>query len=283
MDYIEVKIIPQPFSEEIADVLSAFLAPVGYDSFTQEPDCLKAYCPKDLFSEDQLRDVLGELPFPEVTCRYFIEAIETQDWNETWERQQAFEPIVIDTRCVIHDPAVSVAGDYLYEVLISPKMSFGSGHHETTAQILAEILNLSVSGKRVLDMGCGTGVLGILAARCGASFVKAIDIDDWVCGNARENVALNSVPQVEVECGDARLLSGAETYDLILANINRNILLADMEAYVRSLAAGGELIMSGFYEEDVPAIRQRAEQLGLVYQYHRSSNNWAVARFHSPR
>lgn len=279
MDYIEVKIVPRPFSEEIADVLSAFLAPVGYDSFTQEEDCLKAYCPKDSFSEDLLQGVLGELPFPEVTCQYTFQPIETQDWNEMWERQQAFAPIEIDTRCVIHDPAVSVSGDFLYEVLISPKMSFGSGHHETTSQILAEILDIPLSGKRVLDMGCGTGVLGILAAKCGASFVKAIDIDDWVCGNARENVALNAVPQVEVECGDALLLTGAESYDLILANINRNILLADMAAYVASLAAGGELIMSGFYEEDVAAIRQRAEQLGLVYQYHRSCNNWAVARF----
>lgn len=279
MDYIEVKIAPCPYSDDVADVLAALLAARGFDSFEKREDELWAYCPEGAFHESELETLLADFPLPDVRCSYSVARVETKNWNETWE-QEAFVPIVLGDRCVIHAPAdAGKVPACRFDITILPRMSFGSGHHETTSQLLEEILELPLAGKRVLDMGCGTAVLGILAAKCGAASVRAIDIDDWVCEAAKENVVLNAVPQVRVELGDASSLDGGGDYDFIFANINRNILLADMNRYAEHLAVGGELLMSGFYEEDIPAIRDCAENLGLSCRGHRERHHWVVIRF----
>ncbi len=263
MNYIEVKLVPMPFSEACCDVLAAELADLGFDSFTTESDCLMAYCPQHLFDSEALQTCIGQLPLPDVTVQWVAQEVATQNWNEQWESENALTPISF--------------GDQT--ITIHPHMSFGSGHHETTSQLLGEILLLDLSGKKVLDMGTGTGVLAIACALRGAE-VRAIEIDDWVAANAVDNVLMNDMAgRVHVECGDASLLGNGDRYDVVLANINRNVLLHDMSAYVRDMNPGAVLLMSGFYEEDVPAIRSCAESLGLKYNYHRSQNNWVVIRF----
>ena len=287
MNYIEVILTPQPSTEELCDVLAALIAPLGFDSFSNETDCLKAYIPQNQWEPSQLDTLLFDLPFDGVSVRWTAGVVEMEDWNQAWEQSQQFEPIVVEhpsdasTLCCVHSPATPA--DQIpacrYDVIIDPKMSFGSGTHETTSQLLQEIMKLSTSGQ-VLDMGTGTGVLGILAAEVGAAHVRAIEIDDWVADNATDNVLLNGLAsKVKVECGDASLLTEGPTYSLVLANINRNVLLADMSKYVSVMLPGATLLMSGFYEEDVPAIRTCAEALGLKYNYHHSRNNWVVIRF----
>ena len=287
MNYIEVTLKPNPCSEELCDVLAALLAPLGFDSFSNETDCLKAYITQNQWEPSALDALILDLPIDGVSVRWEAGVVEMEDWNQTWEQSQQFEPIIVrhpanpDTVCCVHSPAA--AADQLpvcrYEVIIDPKMSFGSGTHETTSQLLEEIMTIA-SGGKVLDMGTGTGVLGILAAEVGAEHVRAIEIDDWVAENAKDNVLLNGLAsKVTVECGDAALLTEGPTYSLVLANINRNVLINDMARYVSVMLPGATLLMSGFYEEDVPAIRECAEGLGLKYNDHRSRNNWVVIRF----
>ena len=291
MNYIEVKLMPQPMSEAACDVLAAVLAPLGFDSFATEEDCLRAYIAQNLWDDEALAAVLADFPLADVELPWVASEVETQDWNQEWEQAQQFEPIEVGDECCVHSPVATPAREYKYEVIIDPKMSFGSGTHETTSQLLEEIIKVhdaqctmhdaGCSGEaRALDMGTGTGVLAILCAEVGYAQVRAIEIDDWVAANAVDNVLLNGMAgRVQVECGDASLLTEGPTYSLVLANINRNVLLADMAHYVSVMLPGATLLMSGFYEEDVPAIRQCAESLGLTYQQHRSRNGWVVIRF----
>lgn len=322
MNYIEVTLRPDPMSEDVCDVLAAVLAPLGYDSFSTEDTCLKAYVTQNLWDAQALEELLSTLPLDGVSVAWTQAVIEMEDWNQAWEQSQQFEPITVGevdaegrVMCCVHSPAA--LQDSLpkcrYEVIIDPKMSFGSGTHETTSQLLEEILTLTPLKPETLqpepplqpetlqpatpetplppetpapplslDMGTGTGVLAILCGQLGYQ-VRAIEIDDWVASNAVDNVLYNGLAgTVKVECGDASLLTEGPTYQLVLANINRNVLLSDMASYERVMLPGATLLMSGFYEEDVPAIRQCAEQLGLVYQSHRSRNNWVVIRFLKP-
>lgn len=304
MNYIEVKIIPTPYSEAVCDLLSAQLGPLGFDSFSTEADCLKAYITENLWDSEALNQSLADFPIPDVELPWVAQVVEMQDWNQEWEQSQQFEPIVVGEKCCVHSPAApaELIPQCQYDIIIDPKMSFGSGTHETTSQLLEEILSLPLntsesstalnspvslntqhttlnSEPKALDMGTGTGVLGILCALRGYQ-VRAIEIDDWVAANAVDNVLYNGLAgQMQVECGDASLLTEGPTYSLVLANINRNVLLADMAQYQQVMLPGATLLMSGFYEEDVPAIRQCAEALGLKYVSHRSRNNWVVIRF----
>lgn len=304
MNYIEVKLLPVPCTEEICDVLAALLAPLGYDSFSNEfaapenpdsaaassaaegvadvPTALKAYVPEQQWDSEALNALLSDLPLEGVEVAWVANVVEMQDWNQAWEESQQFEPIVIGEQCCVHSPALPAdqVPACRYEVIIDPKMSFGSGTHETTSQLLEEILEVhdAMAIGRTLDMGTGTGVLGILCAEMGDD-VRAIEIDDWVAANAVDNVLYNGLAgKMKVECGDASLLTEGPTYDLVLANINRNVLVADMPRYVAVMKPGATLLLSGFYEEDVPILRQCAESLGLEYIKQRSRNNWTVMR-----
>ncbi len=273
MNYIELNIpVSDPFE---AELLIAELAEMPFDSFLEEDGFLKAYIPSGALPDwkgriDRLLASRG------IAGARFIE-IETQNWNAVWESQ--FSPVEVDGKLVIRAPFHESVGEDIREIIIMPKMSFGTGHHATTWLMSAEMLSHDFAGKRVLDMGSGTGVLAILAAKMGAAAVDAVDIDEWAYNNSVENIALNGVEgAVHPILGDAAAIRGLK-YDTVLANINRNILLADMPAYVAALDDGGELIVSGIFETDIEAIERRAVEVGLWPSGQRLRDGWAVLSF----
>ncbi len=274
MNYIELTVpVANPFE---AEMLVAELAEFPFDSFTEEPDSLKAYIPSAALPDCKTA-VDAVLASRCIFGSRYIE-IETQNWNAVWESQ--FEPVHVEGKLVIRAPFHSPAsGEDVREIIIMPKMSFGTGHHATTWLVSAEMTEHDFAGKRVLDMGSGTGVLAILAAKLGAASVDAVDIDTWAFNNSVENIEMNDVGGIVVpHLGDVGLIRG-RMYDIILANINRNILLADMPAYVASLASGGELIVSGILEGDVETIERRAVELGLWPSGQRLRDGWAALSF----
>ena len=277
MDYLEFNFIFSDNAEVAADVLAAELAPIGFESFTQNDEALQAYIRESDFSEMELMGVLGNFPLPDIDISFSRTLIKGEDWNSEWEKNY-FRPIVIDDRCVIRSSFHSIDTAAAYEIVVDPKMAFGTGHHETTYLMIEELLSLPLENKSVLDMGCGTAVLAILASMRGAAAVTGIDIDEWACANAAENLELNNIANVSVFKGDAELLRET-SFDVIVANINRNILLADMEAYNKVLNVGGSLFVSGFYMDDVPLLTQKAASLGLMFEYYKERNNWALLRF----
>ncbi len=275
MDFIQVNFSIEPYEEYIADVLAAELGAMGFDTFVPLENGLEAFIAEATFNENELEQLLADFVF-EATISYKATKIESKNWNEEWEKHY-FEPIIIDNECVIHSSFHKNVPKTTYDIVIDPKMSFGTGHHETTSLVIGEILTMKVEGTKVLDMGCGTSVLAILASMRGAKELLAIDIDEWCTENSIENIALNNVTNVAVKQGSAELLSGLE-FDIILANINRNILLADMERYAACLKSGGELYMSGFYSEDIPLIEAEANRNGLELVSSKLKNNWAVVK-----
>lgn len=277
MQYTRVKFTCNPSSEAVTDVLAAMLAEIGFDAFMEAESVMEAYIPTDMLSVDKIDAVLTEFPM-EVNITYAMEQMEEKNWNEEWEKNY-FQPISITEELLVYSSFHRPEGSYRYRIVIDPKMSFGTGHHETTRLMLEELLAMNLTGKKVLDMGCGTAVLAILASMKGASPVTAIDIDEWAYRNALENVQLNKIPNIRVEQGGAELLDGEETYDLVLANINRNVLLDDMGAYARVLNKGGYLVISGFYQEDIPLLRDKAEEVGLIYQHMAHKQEWAAVSF----
>ena len=276
MQYNQVLFKCDPYSETVTDILSAMLAEIGFESFVRGEDALEAYVPQPLFSRSELDQVLADLPL-EVEISFSAQTMEDKNWNEEWEKNY-FNPIVIGDECCIHSSFHQPEGTYRYPILIDPKMSFGTGHHQTTLLILKEILAMELSGKCVLDMGCGTGVLAILAAMKGAAPVTAIDIEEWAYNIAMENVVLNGMTSIRVLQGGAELL-GEERYDVIFANINRNILLQDLPNYEAVLKQGGIIVMSGFYLDDLPAIRSRANELGLSFDHLKDMDRWVATTF----
>ncbi len=277
MNYKEIKISINPFSEVFSDIISSMLGEIGFESFIIENETLLAYITEGEYDEEKLKETLDSFPL-EASVTYSVADIEQQNWNEEWEKNY-FQPIILGNDCVIHSTFHKDIPAAKYDILIDPKMAFGTGHHETTSQMLSEILGYDFKDKNVLDMGCGTAVLAILALKCGAKHARAIDIDDWVCDNAVENCALNNIENISVECGDASLLSDGQTYDVILANINRNILLNDLQHYAKCMKPGAVIFMSGFYTQDVDAIKEEAEKQGLKFDYYKDRNNWVVIRF----
>ena len=280
MKYFEVTFTTSPCNEIVNDIVSALAGEIGFESFVEWEEGVQAYIQQQLFDEEALKEMIANFPLPDTSITYIIKEAEDKDWNEEWEKNY-FQPIVVDggeSKCVIHSSFHTDVPKADYDIVINPKMSFGTGHHETTSSMLRWILTDSMHGKSVLDMGCGTAVLGILAKMRGADTVMGVDIDEWCKENATESVALNNV-EMEIKLGDASILPTDEVFDVILANINRNILLADMDKYVNSLKKGGNLYMSGFYTEDIPVIREKAESLGLNFEDFKEKNNWVAVKF----
>lgn len=278
MKYIEVSFTVSPISETANDIIAAFAMELGFESFVESSNGTVGYIPAHLYDEQTLKDTLASFPMTDTTIAFTACEMEDKDWNEEWEKN-FFEPIVVDSRCVIHSTFHKDYPKADFDIIINPQMAFGTGHHQTTRLIIGYLLDADLKGKSVLDMGCGTSILAILASMRGASELIAIDIDEWCVNNSIDNLALNHIDNVKVFQGDASSLTAVGPFDVIIANINRNILLADMQYYVSRMHMGGEIYFSGFYESDLPMIKAEAERLGLRYISHRVEKEWTAARF----
>jgi ribosomal protein L11 methyltransferase len=257
------------------EILVYELGEVGFDSFVETENGLDAFIPEDQYHQGTVEEILPQ--YAEAFKAVFtIERIEQKNWNAEWESN--FHPIEVNDQCLIRAPFHEPQDAYAFQLVIRPQMSFGTGHHETTWLMARRMFALELKGKSVLDMGCGTGVLAILASKMGASPVTAIDNDEWSYLNTIENAELNNTSPIIVEKGDAALLAGRH-FQVILANINRNVLIADMPSYVRSLSAGGTILFSGIFVTDEPLIRSTAEGLGLIFEGMEEKNNWVVLQF----
>lgn len=277
-DYTQVTFTVTPADETATDILAALLAEEGYESFVPDETGMTAYIPQGAFDRLRLQDVITGFPLKGVGITYRIEEIEGEDWNAEWEKHY-FQPIVIEDRCVIHSTFHTDIPKAAYDILIDPKMAFGTGHHQTTCQMLRAILDSHLHGKRVLDMGCGTALLGILARKHGAAAVTAIDIDEFAYENALENIKLNDTADIDVRLGGCDALSDDERFDVILANINRNILLADMGRYATHMREGSLIYISGFYTDDMEVLKEEAARHGLRYDRYTEENRWAMMQF----
>ena len=263
-----------PSSDIQHDMLVTMLADMGFDSFMDEAHGLKAYCSENCRDDAAVESLLSDPTFSDVQL-LTVEEMPDKDWNELWEA--SYQPVVVNERCRVRAPFHEPDSSYEYDLVIEPKMSFGTANHETTAQIIQLMLETDFLGKDVLDMGSGTAVLAILAKKLGAVHTVAIDNDEWAYRNAFTNIALNGISDIEIVLGDATSIQG--NFDVVLANINRNILLRDMHHYVAAMRPEAHIFFSGFYTEDLPSIQAEAERLGLRYCRHLSRNNWVAAEF----
>ncbi len=257
-----------------AEILIAELGETPFESFIETEEGISAYIQKQYWTEDILNDI-QILDSDEFEIEYTFEQIEQVNWNEEWEKN--FEPIEVDNTCYVRAP-FHEKKDVEFDIVIEPKMSFGTGHHETTFMMIQHLLGMELEGKKTLDMGCGTAILAILAEMKGAQPIDAIDIDNWCYLNSIENAERNNCRHITVYEGDAALLEG-RSYDVIIANINRNILLNDMQQYVDCLNKGGVLLLSGFYEEDIPAIDASCTEKGLTFEKKLQRNNWVSLKY----
>lgn len=258
------------------EILIAELGERGFDSFVENEDGLSAYISIDLFHDEVLEDIYV-LSSGEFEISYSVEDVEQVNWNEEWEKN--FHPIYIEDQCAIRAP-FHEKKEVKYDIVIEPKMSFGTGHHETTYMMLNHLLGMDLEGKTVLDMGCGTGILAILAGMRGATDIDAIDIDTWCYENSVENCERNNCSFINVYEGDASLLQQLnKQYDVIIANINRNILLEDIPAYIACLKKGGTLLLSGFYKEDLEVITARCAEFELKFIENLEKNNWIASKY----
>ncbi|TPN81255.1 50S ribosomal protein L11 methyltransferase [Aquimarina algicola] len=258
----------QPASE----ILIAELGEVGFESFVETQEGINAFIEKEHWRDDILQDIYV-LNSGEFVIEYTIEEIDQVNWNKEWEKN--FDPIIVDQICSIRAP-FHEKPDTQYDIVIEPKMSFGTGHHETTHMMIQHLLQIDLKDKRVLDIGCGTGVLAILSEIRGATYIDAIDIDNWCYLNTLENIERNHCKNIIAYEGDASLIVG-KNYDIIIANINRNILLNDIKKYALSLSSEGILLLSGFYEQDLEQITEECAKHNLIYKSHINRNNWLAA------
>lgn len=265
----------KPNDEIQCDVLAALLCDVGYESFVQNENGIVAYIQSGLYDESKIKKAVSEFDFSSSVC-WTTERIEGKDWNEEWEKNY-FTPMVIADRCVIHSTFHRDYPKLEYDIVIDPKMAFGTGHHETTNLMVEQIMREDVAGKDVLDMGTGTGILAILASMCGAKQVDGIEIDEFAYENALENIKMNNVGNVNVFNGDASLLMDkSDCYDYVVANINRNIITMDIDKYAKALRKGGKMLLSGFYEQDIPVVMEKASMFGLNEMLHNVKKNWTM-------
>ncbi len=273
MDYIEVSI--SDLSGFDPEIVVAQLAELGFESFTESEDGVQGFIREDMYEEGPVNDYLQQLS-AEHDIRYSFKKIESQNWNAIWESE--YEPVVIAGKCRVRAPFHAAMPEMQYEIMIEPRMSFGTAHHSTTSLMLELLMLEDLHEKRVLDMGCGTGVLAILADKMHAKQVVAIDNDEWAYSNSIDNMQKNDAGTVVVLQGDAGDIP-LPAYDIIIANINRNVLLNDIPVYAGFLEENGVLLMSGFYEQDLDQIRVEAENNGLNYISHKTDNNWVGVKF----
>ncbi len=272
--FIELIVEANP---EAFEIFIAELADLGYDSFMEEQETLKAYILAENFDEEAIK--MLQIEYAKIyPFRYTFSKLQKINWNETWEKN--YEPVEIANkvriRAIFHQPK---SQDFQHEIIITPKMSFGTGHHATTSLMIENQLEINHQGKVVLDAGTGTGILAIMAKLLGASYVEAFDIDEWAVENSRENALLNNCSEIVVYQGDILVVDTQKRFDILLANINKNVLLADIPAYSQLLKTSGFLLLSGFYEEDLADIQQKCEENNLKFIKEKNRNRWVSAVF----
>jgi ribosomal protein L11 methyltransferase len=275
-DYYEVRLDMAPVDEDMTDLMAAMLGDIGFESFVPDTTGLTAYVKSEIYDADKVAGIIGEFPF-ETEISVMATLVEGRDWNIEWEKNY-FRPIVVGDKCVIHSSFHKDFPVCKYDIVIDPKMAFGTGHHATTSLVINQLLDLNLEGKSMVDMGTGTGILAILAAMCGAISITAIEIDPMAYENAVENVASNGHSEVDVRLGDATQLDCIEPVDVFVANINRNIITSDLASYASVLHHGGIMLLSGFYEHDIPVIMETACKYGLKEHSHTVKDNWACLR-----
>ena len=278
MEYTKLNCCIQPDSEVNREILVAELGNIGYESFTETEALVEAYIPTPDFSENSLRHLFPD-DFSGFQVSWNSEIIPDQNWNEVWEKTY-FQPLIIADKCLVRAPFHTDYPKAEYEIVIEPGMAFGTGNHETTSLMISEILKQDLKGKTVLDMGCGTGILSILASMRGADTVTGIDIDSWATNSTIENALYNNISNLNVILGGADTIPDSK-FDFIYANIQRNILLNDIPQYANALKRGGKLIVSGFYLEDLEPIKLRAAEYGLLFRRSTENENWVAAVFTS--
>ena len=273
MDFIELKVTVPP---DFSDILIAELAEIGFESFIDTPYGIDGYIQTEQFKVHQVEEI-SQRYSGLTSVSYTYTTIERRNWNEEWEK--SYEPIIIGNKCLVRASFHQSSAEYAYEIIVNPKMSFGTGHHETTALMLENQLSISHTNARVLDVGCGTGILAIMACKRGASRVDAFDIDEWAVENSRENVEINQCGNITIQRGTVREVKLAPVYDIVLANINRNVLLDEISTYATRLAPGGFLLVSGFYEKDIADIELVATTNGLNRLEQKVKQPWASLVF----
>lgn len=270
----------QTCRELLADIVSE----AGYEAFEDTDAGLDAYVQTQLYDPFLTRQLLEDFPIETAEIEFETMEVEQENWNEEYEKE-VFEPIRVGNRLIIYDAASDNAAELAAEapvsIAIDQKMAFGNGAHETTQMIVTKLLDLNLEGKRILDCGCGTGILSLVAKRCGSGHVTAYDIDEWSVENTKHNAAINNIELVDILLGDVSVLSHVDgMFDVVLANINRNILLTDMEHFAEAMSPDGILILSGFYEEDIPMLTEKASTLSLYEVSRTVTNNWAMIMLH---
>lgn len=278
--YIGTSLYITPYDGDVADLLAAFLAENGYETFQETEYGLTAYIKEQLYNDAVVDNAIAALPIKTSSITYKNTLLPYEDWNRKWT-EESFTPVTVGEECIIHSPYHAVGSEKKYDILIAPVMAFGSGHHQTTYMMAEYLLRDLRPGGTFLDMGCGTGVLAILASKLGAKKVTAIDIDEMAYDNCLENIRLNAIQNIEVLLGDSAAI-GERRFDAIAANINRNILISDMPGYAKALNKGGALYLSGFYTTDEEIVKNAAEENGLRFENSKAKEEWASIKFVKP-
>jgi ribosomal protein L11 methyltransferase len=272
MGFVVVKV---KCSEEFADILIAELSEVGYESFANIEEGFEASIEEENYQEEEVREIMER--YQEMSSiSYETEKVEKVNWNEEWEKN--YEPIFIGDQCLVRASFHKIEKQFPYEIIINPKMSFGTGHHETTYLMLSHQLEIDHQNKDVMDAGCGTGILAIMASKRGATHVLAYDIDEWCVENSAENFDLNNCVNIDIALGDIQSIEVKGSFDIILANINKNVLLQEIPEYAKHLKKGGTLLLSGFYEHDVEDIEEVTAQQGFKTIGKKVKNKWTALR-----
>jgi ribosomal protein L11 methyltransferase len=275
MKYIKVTFKPDPDNETNREILMAYLAQLDFDAFEETPSEFQAFVPSDKLDLQNIKQISEELPFK---ADFITSEMPDINWNKEWEKNY-FQPLLVGNECLVRAPFHKDFLKTRYEIVIEPNMAFGTGNHETTSLMIEHLLQFNLTGKMVLDMGCGTGILGILASMRECREVIAIDVDQWAYESTIENSRLNGVKNLRAYRGDARLLDGTVKFDVILANIQKNVILNDLEKYALVLNEGGILLVSGFYQNDLEAVIGKASELFLQKRMHRERNGWVACPF----